>query len=75
MLRQIPYHVNVGLQVEVHVNCLIKRNLTSLSCFNLLTGRACSIILHKLATLCKYRKISPAAYIFQRPFLSGLWRG
>ena len=27
--------------------------------------------LHKCATLCKYRKISPAAYIFQRPFLRG----
>ena len=43
MLRQIPYHVHVGLQVEVHVNCLIKRDLSSLSCLNSLTGRACSI--------------------------------
>ena len=42
-LRQIPYHVHVGLQVEVHVNCLIKRDLSSLSCLNSLTGRACSI--------------------------------
>ena len=43
MLRQIPYHVHVGLQVEVHVNYLIIRDLSSLSYFNLLTGRACSI--------------------------------
>ena len=42
-LRQIPYHVHVGLQVEVHVNYLVIRDLSSLSYFNLLTGRACSI--------------------------------
>ena len=80
MLRQIPYHVHVGLQVEVHVNYLIIRDLSSLSYFNLLTGRACSITgremdFHKFATLFKYREISPTAYIFQRPFLRGLWRG
>ena len=44
MLRQISYHVHVGLQVEVHVNCLIKWDLYSLSFFNLLIGRACTII-------------------------------
>ena len=70
-LRQIPYHVHVGLQVEVHVNYLL---------LHLLTGRACSITgremdFHKFATLFKYRKISPTAYIFQRPFLRSLWRG
>ena len=43
MLRQIPYARDVGLQVEVHVNYLIIRDLSSLSYFNLLTGRACSI--------------------------------
>ena len=42
-LRQIPYQVHVGLQVEVHVNYLVIRDLSSLYYFNLLTGRACSI--------------------------------
>ena len=42
-LRQIPYHVHVGLQVDVHVNCFIKRDLSSLSYSKLRTGRACSI--------------------------------
>ena len=69
MLRQIPYHVHVGLQVEVHVNCLIKRDLSSLSCFNLLTGRACTIICTNLLLFAN------TVYIVQRPFLKGLWRG
>ena len=71
--------MHVVLLVEVHVNYLIITDLSSLFfsiylMVELVLSPEEKMDLHKFATLCKYRKISPAAYIFQRAFLRGLWR-